>query len=66
MKLKQGTKEFLAIAGNRFAEMSVYDFSTCIENHNLLICDTGLPVLSSIRNSGCLAHIYAKRKTEIR
>ena len=66
MKLDESTPDFLAVSGNKFAEMSKYDLSMCRRNHDLMICDQGLPVIETITNSGCLAHIFAKKIKEIR
>lgn len=61
-----GNKKYLAVAGNKFSTMEGFELEDCLDNSNLLICDEGLPVLSTIRSSGCLAHVYAKKVREIR
>ena len=60
------TMEYLAVAGNKFSIMEGYQFADCIQQPDLLVCDESLPVLSTIRSSGCLAHVYAKNVREIR
>ena len=62
----EGAMQYLAVAGNKFSTFEGYQFADCLENHNLLICDEGLPVLSTIRSSGCLTHVYTKKIREIR
>ena len=66
IKLDEATPDLLAVSGNKFCEMQLEDLSDCFRVFDLKICDRGLPLMEPLANSGCLAHIFAKKIKKIR
>ena len=66
IKLDEATPDLLAVSGNKFCEMQLKDLSDCFQVFDLKICDRGLPLMEPLANSGCLAHIFAKKIKKIR
>ena len=66
IKLDDSTPDLLAVSGNKFCEMKLKDLSDCFRVFDIKICDRGLPLMEPLANSGCLAHIFAKKIKKIR
>ena len=66
IKLDEATPDLLVVSGNKVCEMQLEDLSDCFQVFDLKICDRGLPLMEPLANSGCLAHIFAKKIKKIR